>query len=205
MPIYEGDGGTWLKKSKKMGKRVVPGTNRPLFPCNVGAALPKVKDESIFTTVARRAMRARRGSPEIVIGYRFTPDLTVAFRGVRGMISTNVKVGPTLKSAVGTFTAEDEALANTIFSRIDPEWWLDTSALTFPTFLKLLRERTALKNRSLFASEGRVLIACFRRIAVQSLLLQNVSIEGLLEEGEVALIETEALMDDLADLELDFF
>ena len=204
MPLYEGDP-VWRKRSNHMGKRVVPGTSRSLYPCDVTAALAALEGESVFHAKGTKPLRARKGSPELVIGYKFNSETAVAFRGVDRKFSTSVRIGPTVKAAMDGLDTKTTEVLNKEFSMLDRAWWAPTSALTLDYMVAYMggKGRVSLRGSdpTLFR---RGIVACFRRIAVQALMLQNVPIEEYTSVTEAFAMDMDSMLDDLSDLDFDF-
>lgn len=199
MPLYEGDP-VWRKRSNHMGKRVVPGTTHSLYPCDVTTALALVGGESIFHAKGTKPLRARKGTPELVIGYKFNAETAVAFRGVDRKFSTSVRIGPTVKAAMDGLDTKTTEVLNKEFSKLDRAWWTPNSALTLTQIVDYMGSIRRGRD-SLF---WRGLVACFRRIAVQALMLQNVPIEEYTSVTEAFTMSMDSMLDDLSDLDFDF-
>ena len=146
---------------------------------------------------------------EQVIGYKFNGDVSVAFRGTSGQFGTSVKIGPAVKAAVDSMAPEDAQVLIGILNGIDLSWWEVNSEVDLGSILQVLRDaQRQLKNPRAQKSaviQKRGAIACLRRISLQALVIQNVPTEDFTEAGEFVGMEMEALMDDLSDLDLDFF
>ena len=105
----------------------------------------------------------------------------MAFRGAAGTLSTNVDVGPLVKSVIEDSLAPDvgEALIEWLRISAGEGWWQPGGM----TLVHLTRSLAPKSRSSTNAAPG--IVACIRRIAIQSLMLQNIPVEDYVGAGGV--------------------
>jgi len=216
-PIYEGDDGAFLAASRQGGTNVVPGTNRPLHVSDVqkAAAQKRVTDNSIFRVRGEspgRAVGGRRGgsgqgSMEVVLGYKFTDEAVVVYRGASWeKLSTTVDVPALIAdmSKGGKFSDEERDVlvkwsgeAERRRKPLDLAYILRVSGILGTTAVGLTRAQQ--KQETNIA----VVKAILRRTSIQVLTKQNVDTTKFLGGLELSEGMVDALLDDLQDYNLD--
>lgn len=216
-PIYEGDGGAFLAASRQGGQNVVPGTNRPLGVSDVqkAAAQKRVTDNSIFRVRGEspgRAVGGRRGGSgqgnmEVVLGYKFTNEAIVVYRGAAWeKLSTTVDVPALIAdmSKQGKFSDDERDVlvkwsseAERRKKPLDLPYILRVSGMLGQTSVGLTRAQQ--KQETKIA----VVKAILRRTSIQVLMKQNVDTAQFLSGLELVEGQVDNLLDDLQDYNLD--
>lgn len=207
--VYEADNGEFLRSSRKAGGRLVPGTRRPLFPVDLRATTGAIGDNRIFITHGRKPLRARRGSSEKVIGYKFSNEQVVVFRAQKWnqFDFPDIDFHDLAESMekAGKFNKKElEAVARML--RIE--------GITFNTLVRDLRDalkvRTEIGVTPTKVEESEVaftvVTALIRGAAIQVLMRRNVEISSeMFTAAEKVQASMNILLDELRSTSIDFY
>ena len=189
MPVYEGDGGVWLKRSTRMGKRVVPGSSRALLPADVRGVVGRVDAESVFSTQGRKSVRARGAVVEHAVGYKFTDSLSVVFRGTKALGLSDpfdIETAIMQVAAANPTDASYGDLARDI------------------AYLEGTNQLSRLVKGMGSPEQSTAAVAMFRAVGVKALVRQNVDVGDFLSEGEAAVEKLGNMLEDLEGMDFDF-
>lgn len=206
-PIYEGDGGRFLTASRQTGGNIVPGTHRPLYAANVqkAAAAKRVMDNTIFMVRGDTPPRARggQGNLEVVLGYKFTDEAIVVYRGASwDKLHTSVDV-PALVADLdksGTLSQQETDVLS--------KWMREAERKRKPLNLPLLLRTSGLLGHTTVGltqaqKAGKPAMALvkliIRKTSVKVLQKQNVDTSKFLSGGELAQSSVDGLLEDLQE------